>query len=457
MKILLINPLDREFLPPSMFPLGLGYVASSLRNAGHEIDVLDLNGNRDDGLLELKKRLTKNHFDLIGMTSIITQYGKVKDLGKFVKSFSPSTPLVIGGAGPTSVPLLYLKNCYADIVCIGEGENTIKEIADCIEKENPLDKCAGIAFKNEFNEINITPERDHIVDINTIPMPAWDIFRYSDIYMENFLFKFGKNRGMSILSTRGCPGHCTYCMCNFGHKLRMRSPENICKEIEALISRYNVKHIHFIDDTFITTPKRIIALCDAFKMQFPEITWSANARANLVNPDILKYMAESGCISVAYGIESGSPKILKEMKKGVTVEQANDAIKWTREAGINLTTYFMIGFPGETPETIRETVEFCKNNRVGGEFFFATPFPGTELYQYARKNHIINDEDLYLEYAGEVRDFLVNLTNMSNEQLFTLKENAEAEVQKHLKMYNIVIKPSVRKDPREVAASLPKF
>ena len=145
------------------------------------------------------------------------------------------------------------------------------------------------------------------------------------------------------------------------------------------------------------------------------------------------------------------------MKKGVTVEQANDAIKWTREAGINLTTYFMIGFPGETPETIRETVEFCKNNRVGGEFFFATPFPGTELYQYARKNHIINDEDLYLEYAGEVRDFLVNLTNMSNEQLFTLKENAEAEVQKHLKMYNIVIKPSVRKDPREVAASLPKF
>lgn len=457
MKILLVNPVDREFMPPCMFPLGLGYVAASLRNAGHEIYVLDLNGNRDDGFFELRKLLTKTSFDLICITSIITQYKKVKHLGKFVKSLSPDVPLVIGGAGPTSVPLLYLKNTSADIVCIGEGEYTMKEIADCIEKDSPLDKCAGIAFKNEFNEINFIQERDHIVDINTNPMPAWDLFRYSDLYMENFLFKFDKKRGMSILSTRGCPGHCTYCMCNFGHKLRMRSPENVCKEIEALISLYNVEHIHFIDDTFITTSKRVIALCDAFKKQFPGITWSANARANLVNPDILKYMAESGCISIAYGIESGSPKILKEMKKGVSVEQANNVIEWTREAGINLVTYFMIGLPGETPETIRETVEFCKKNKVGGEFFFATPFPDTELYQYAIDNHIINDEDLYLEYAGEVRDFLVNLTNMSNEQLFTLKEKAEDEIQQHLKKYNIVIKPSIRRDPREVAALLPKF
>lgn len=457
MKILLINPIDREFMPPSMFPLGLGYVAASLKSAGHEVTVVDLNGNRSNGSLELKEQLTKNSFGLIGITGIITQYKKIKELGNFIKSLAPDTLLVIGGAGPTSIPSLFLNNCHSDIICIGEGEETIKNLAYCVENGHNLKECNGIAFKTESDEIHFTPKRMPIEDINSIPYPAWELFRYSDVYMNNFLFKFDRPKGMSIFSTRGCPGHCSYCMCNFGHRLRMRSAENVFKEIESLISGYGIKHIHFLDDTFITSNKRIYDICNGFQNYFPEITWSANARANLVNPDVLKYMAKSGCISLAYGIESGSPTILKTMKKGITIEQASDAIKWTRESGINLVTYFMIGMIGETPETIKETVEFCKKNLVGGEFFFAAPFPSTDLYQYARENKIINNEDLYIEYTGEVRDFLVNLTKMSNEELFTLKENAEIEIQNHLKKHNIALRSSIRKDPWETAASLPKF
>jgi radical SAM superfamily enzyme YgiQ (UPF0313 family) len=139
------------------------------------------------------------------------------------------------------------------------------------------------------------------------------------------------------------------------------------------------------------------------------------------------------------------------------VEQAANAIKWTRDAGIALTAYFMIGMPPETAGTIRETVEFCKTHLVGGEFFFATPFPGSDLYRYAVEKKLINNEDLYLEYAGEVRNFVINLTSMNNAELFTLKERAEEEIKAHLSGHNITVKSSIRNNPRETAASLPEF
>jgi len=232
---------------------------------------------------------------------------------------------------------------------------------------------------------------------------------------------------------------------------------NIFEEIKLLVGRYGVKHIHFIDDTFIASYKRIVYLKEHFKAEFPELSWSANARADMVTLESLKMMKDSGCVSLAYGIESGSPDILKYIRKEVTVEQASRAIEWTRQLGIALTTYFMIGMPIETPKTIRESVDFCKKNLVGGEFFFATPFPGTELYRYAKEHKIITDDVLYLEYAGEVRDFVVNLTVMSNEELFKLKDEAENEIKSYLEKNNISIKSSIRKDPRKIAASLPKF
>lgn len=457
MKILLVYPLIREFMAPSMPPLGLAYIAASLKEAGHEIKVVDLNGDRENGLLYLKNLISGGSFGMIGISSIITQYKRVKELGKLIKSIVPHTPLVLGGPGPTSIPELYLKNCNADIVCMGEGEETTKEIVDYIQNKMPLESCTGIIFKRQDGSYVNTGKRSQIRDINTIKFPAWEMFYTIKVYVENYLFKQGRDKGMSILSTRGCPGECNYCMCNFGRMLRMRTVENIFSEIETLVRNYNIEHIHFIDDTFITTSKRIKEISNFFKNEFRSLTWSANVRVNFVKPDVLKIMADSNCVSLAYGIESGSPAVLKYMKKGFTTEQASNAIKWTREAGILLTTYFMIGMPCETYETVRETIDFCKENLVGGEFFFVTPIPGAELYEYAKENKIINDEDVYMEHVGEVRDFLVNLTNMSNEELFAIKENAELEIKEHLGRHNITVKQSVRKNPRELVHSLPKF
>lgn len=444
-------------MAPSMPPLGLAYIAASLKGAGHEIKVVDLNGDRENGLSYLTKLLSNESFGMIGVSSIITQYKRVKEIGKLIKSVVPHTPLILGGPGPTSIPELYLKNCYADIVCMGEGEEAVKEIADYIQNKMPLELCKGIIFKKQEGSYVNTGKRSQIKDINTIKFPAWEMFYTIKVYLENYLFKHGRKKGISVLSTRGCPGECNYCMCNFGRMLRMRTAENIFSEIEPLVRKYDIEHVHFIDDTFITTVKRIREISDFFKNEFRSLTWSANVRVNFVKPDVLKIMAGSNCVSLAYGIESGSPTVLDYMKKGFTAEQASNAIKWTREAGISMTTYFMIGMPCETEETVRETIDFCKRNLVGGEFFFATPIPGTELYNYAIANKIISDEDTYMEHIGEVRDFLVNLTKMRDEDLFTIKENAELEIKEHLKRHNVTVKPSIRKSPRETAATLPEF
>lgn len=457
MKILLIYPLDRDFMPPSMPPMGLAYIAASLKEAGHQITLIDLNGDRSQGLDRLKEILRNESFGMVTISSIITQFKKVRDLGKIVKESAKDTPLVMGGAGPTSIPDLYIGECRADVVCRGEGEETIKELADLIEQEKPLSVCPGISYRDQDNSIKTTPQRQAIRDIDKIDLPAWEEFKQIGTYLENYLFRNGRQKAISILSTRGCPGQCNYCMCNFGRVLRIRSVKNIISEIGMLIDKYGVEHIHFIDDTFVTSIGRMKEFCREFKDAFPRMSWSANARADMVNRNILELMSACGCISLAYGIESGSPTVLKYIRKNITVKQAADAISWTRQAGINLATYFMIGMPCETPQTVKETVEFCKSNLVGGEFFFATPFPGTELYRYARKNGLINNESLYLEHAGEVRDFIINLTSMSNEELFKVKEEAETEIKEYLAKHNIAVKPSIRKDPREAAASLPRF
>jgi radical SAM superfamily enzyme YgiQ (UPF0313 family) len=457
MNILLIYPSDREFMPPSMPPLGLAYIASTLLQAGHRVNLIDLNCDREHGLTRLQDALQNETFGMIGISSIITQFKKVKELGALVKKLQPHTPLVLGGAGPTSMPELYLDRCGGDIVCIGEGELTVKELVSLLQSNAPLDSCAGIVFRGPDGSFVATTPRGQIQDIDSLPFPSWESFGSIAPYVDNYLFRAGKENGISIFSTRGCPGQCNYCMCNFGRKLRFRSAENIFGEIAHAVAEYGVKHIHFVDDTFVTAHDRVRQVCAGFKSRFPELTWSANVRANLVNADILQEMAAANCISLAYGIESGSPQVLRYMKKGVTPEQARNAITWTRDAGIALTCYFMIGMPCETPETISETVEFCKANLVGGEFFFVTPLPGTELYRHALQNGIITNEELYLEHVGEIRNFLVNMTTMSTDQLFDLKEQAESAITDHLKNHGMAVKQSIRENPRETVASLPRF
>ena len=442
-------------MPPSIFPLGLGYIASTLIENNHSVKILDLNGKRlkNEAVVE---ELAADQYDLVGISGIITQYKKIKEITQLIKNQYPDIPVVLGGAGPTSTPTLFLNHTSCDYVCIGEGEKVILDIINYLQGNINLNDFKGIAYKSE-DQIVYTEKQDTIKDLDTLSFPAWQLFDSMEIYVKNFLFRFDKPTGMNIMTSRGCPGRCVYCLNHFGHRIRNRSSDSIMQEIMLLIKLYKIQHVHFIDDTFVASKKVARELCNRIIKEDLGITWSTNARVDQVNEDILKLMASSGCISVAYGVESGSPKILKEMRKGFRLEQAKRAIQLTRKVGIDCKAYFIIGMPGETEDTIKETVDFCKESLVGGEFFFATPFPQTELWDYAISNHMIKNEEAYIELVGEVRDFIINLTQFKDEKLFSLKEKAENEIQEHLKSNEVKFKVGTRQDPRETAKHLPEF
>lgn len=457
MNILLIYPIDREFMPPSVFPLGVAYIASTLIENGHNVDILDMNAERDEGDSKLKKYLASNSYDWIGISSIITQYKKVKQLAADIKKLAPKTPLIMGGSGPTSHPIIFIKKALADIIVVGEGELTILDLCNHIDNRDVLINCPGLCLKHN-NSILFTPSRQPIHDLDKIPFPVWENFPIQP-YLKNCLFRFREDgKGINLMTSRGCPGKCTYCMRNFGNKVRNRSVKNIMDEIKILRHKFGVNHFHFIDDTIASDKKRLMNLAERIIETKIPITWSANARVTQVKPNLLEKMAKSGCVRLSYGVESADTRILKEMKKGITPKIASDAIQWTRQAGIDARAYFMIGFPSEDAASIQNSVEFCKENLVGGEFFFLTPFPGSEVYDYALQNGLITNEDVYLQVAGEVRNFVVNCTkHLGNETLFTIKEQAEKEIRDYLKKHGIEVKESIRKDPRESVKNLPRF
>lgn len=426
MKILLINPPVRHY----MFPLGLGYIASCLREEGHDVNVLDIDGCRYPK--EVVERKLKNHdFEAVGISGMITTYPYVKWLASIIKK-EHSVPIVVGGTGGTSYPQLYLENTEADVVVIGEGESTSKELFDAIENSRNLKDVAGIWYK-EDGKILQTPLRELIENLDIVPYPAWELFP-TEWYVTRGVWaaEAEARRQMSILTTRGCPYQCAFCYhCFQGLKTRFRSPENVIGEIKELIEKYRTKFFNFADDLFVLNKGRVLDICKKIKEENLDIKWSATGRVNLVDRELLQAMASAGCVFIGYGIESGGQLILNNMNKQATVEQAKRAIRLTREAGIYPDCSFMIGFPGETRETIRETVNFIKEMDLSleGGFFFTTPYPGTLLWKYAKEKGLIPDDEALISNYGEMsQKLLVNFTNFTNEELIAIKNRAEKEV-----------------------------
>lgn len=436
MRVLLINPTIREWAKPNVLPLGLAYIASVLRNAGHEVEMMDINAHRWDRE-EVEKRIKDANFDVAGIGAIVTVYKYVKRLISTLKKYHPGKKIIVGGSMGTSIPHIMLDKTDADIACIGEGEVTMVELIDAIENSRDLADVDGIWFKGENGGIHENENRTPVKDLDSVPMPAWDLFPM-DIYLKNPVGAPNRNKwlngstddsnilSMNLSATRGCPYKCIYCYHDFmGQKYRHRSPENIVTEMKTLHEKYGVEYFHFIDDEFCLKRSFVYDFCEKVKAVFKnKVTWGCSGRVNLMTEDLIAAMADAGCVLIGYGIESGSQKMLDVMKKRVTVEQAKTAVRLTVKYLGWADCSFMIGIPGENQETIQETVDFCKELGLTPEvIFFTTPYPGTELYQMALSQGKIKDEEEYLLGLGEQgEEVRVNFTEFSDEQLLDIQE-----------------------------------
>jgi len=400
MKVLLINPPWR-IKPKSLWsgisgilpPLGLGYLASMLKKEGIAVEILDLNALQKppEALADFLKDKT---CQWIGITATTNLISSAKKLAEISRAYQPGAKIVLGGVHPTVLPEEVLSWPEVDFVVRGEAEQTIIELL----KEKPVPEIKGLSYRVEGKSLH-NPDREFIADLDEIPFPAYDL-----LPIKKYLPALGgykKLPALSVITSRGCSGACTYCNNFFGRRVRKRSAENVIAELSLLKQDYGIKEIYFYDDSFTEFPGKVIDLCRKMEEAKLDLSWSCFARINLVNEDLLRAMKTAGCHHISYGIESGSPELLSAINKKVSLEKIREVVAMTKKAGIDLLLGFMLGLPGETRETMEATKKLAlKLDPAMAIFDITTPFPGTELYQWAEKNGYLktkkwDEYDLY--------------------------------------------------------------
>jgi len=378
-------------------PMGLASLAAPLERAGYGVTIIDA------PLLKLTfsqlgKQLAKKQPEVIGVTAMTPQIIDAFRTITIAKKVCPEAVTVLGGAHATFLPVKTLQSCSdLDVVCVGEGEQTLLELVQTIEKNGQFSKIRG-TFCQENGRLIKNETRPPVSNLDELPFPARHLLE-----MDKYKV-FGKKITIgAILTSRGCPFHCAFCSSNriFGKKFRTRSPKNVMDEVEQVVSDYNPATIEFSDDLFTMNHKRVQVICKEYKKRRIDLPWACSSRVNTVSRTLLREMKRAGCHLIFYGIESGSQRILDAMRKGITIRQIEETIKRTNQERIDTYGAFILGWPGETIQEINKTITFAKNLDLDfSQFSIATPYPGTFLYDKIKEEGLLTSEDWTQFTAG---------------------------------------------------------
>lgn len=412
MKILLLSPIitAKDQLFASCVPhLGLCYIKACLHQSGFkDVKHYDVARKSFDYLVEL---IHKECPDVVGISCYTESRHNTFAMAKLIKSLRPECKVIIGGAHATAVGGRILNTVSnVDVLCIGEGELTMVELCKALENGSDLSKVTGIIYR-KGNEVITTPPRYFIENLDEIPFPDYeglDIYEYK---MWIFSFMHGKPLA-HLISARGCPYGCAYCATSlFWKKCRMRSAKNVVDELQWLQEKYGFKNFSFTDDLFTFNKKRTIDICKEIMDRKLDISWCVLTRADCVNRDVIKAMAEAGCKGIQFGVESGSNRILAELGKKETVEEYAQAFAWCKEFKIETLMNLLVGSPGENAESLHETKNLILNLKptyLG--LSSIRVFPGTPLYNRGIKeglfdeNVFLNEDIKYLPYTGSMTE-----------------------------------------------------
>lgn len=395
-KVLFILPSSRKHYAKAKVKVGIperpsltfATLAAPLLQAGHEVEVLDLNiAARPDA--ELAKKLDEFSPDYVGITCTTPLVQNVRNMASVAKQHNADTVVVVGGAHPSSLPESTMAGSDIDIVCVGEGDFTITEIVGGAD----LSSIRGIHYMKDGVPV-ANPSRELIADLDRLPMPVWSLFDLSRYRTPRLTCR--ANPVGTLETSRGCVYGCTYCNKNvFGRTCRMKSPQRVVDEIEYMIEA-GFRDIHIMDDGFTTDLKRAKQICDLIVERGLKVPWNLHngIRVNRVDKEFLEKARDAGCYSVTFGIESGDQTILDNIHKGTTLEQARQAFAWTKEVGIETLAFFMLGLPGETEVTLQKTIDFAKE--LDPDYTKASillPLPGTPLYGQFEQEGRIRSKD----------------------------------------------------------------
>lgn len=427
MKILVINISLRPNSPIKIFPIGLGYITTAMKNAGFKFDLLDVDLYRytDE---QIQDYISKKKYDVICFGCIVTGYKMVKHLAAMIKEVNPNTKILVGNTVASSIYKTLLTKTVIDVAMLSEGDETIVELLTAIEKGESLKNVQGIAYK-DGDEIIVTPEKPLIKDISSLPFIDFEIFeveKYIEhsklVVNEPLPFPREDTRALPVNTARGCIANCGFCYHIFKYKpYRYRSAESIVSEIKELVDHYHLNYILFWDELTFFSKQHVLDFANKVLEENLHFYWTGQCRANLFTDDkdleIMQKMKESGCLGMTYSLESADEEILKAMNKKINIEQFAKQTELFHRAGIDVWTSLVIGYPQETPETIKKTFDCCIENKIFPSAGFLLPQPGSQMYDYAVSNGFIGDEEEYLLKMGDRQDLRLNMTSMSDEEL----------------------------------------
>lgn len=431
MKTLLVIP-RYEYGECYVLPMGILYVASALKRRGHDVVTLNLN-HLINPYVALVRKIGDEGIGFVGTGGLSGEYQVLKKLFETVKRASPEVTTFCGGGIITaepSVAMIALE--YVDIGIIGEGDETVPDLIDCLSEGGALEEIRGIIYKEESGELKITGKREEILDLDKLPLPDYDGFEYARYLGENdagFGWKGERLSPVSVIGSRSCPYACTFCFHPTGVRYRTRSLDHVFAEIDLLVDRYHVNHIALREELFSMDRARTLAFCEGMKKR-RGLYWSIQLRINQVDDDVLCALVAARCFAVFVGIESVDDNVLHSMNKKINHEQIEAVVGTGRRLGLLIRSGLIFGDKAETIESARKSLEWVRRNegynailrRPAITAAMLVPFLGSELYRYACKKGIIEDRVEYLRKGCPI----VNLTEKSESDFLHMMQEVQA-------------------------------
>ncbi len=392
MKILYATPpltLDERYgsfagAGSSAPSLGILTLAALTRKKGYESFVIDaaaLNLTRSAFLRQVQNIRP----DVLGFSITTLSVLHADALAREIRQLMPTTRIIIGGPHPSAVPVETCERFPVfDVAVVGEGEETILELLAALSGAKPLSSVAGIVYRDTTG-VQMNPRRPFLKALDTLPHPAWDMLEGFPQRFSPPVFKTRRLPAASLVTSRGCPNKCIFCDRSvFGASCHVFSAGYVVEMMVELYEKFGVREFCFEDDTFVTFGSRLAEICHRLIELKLDISWSCLGRVNHVSAENLALMRKAGCWQISYGIESGSQEILSLINKNVKIDQIRKALSLSREAGLLNKGFFIVGHPGETAESLRQTINFALELPLDDiSVMMLTPFPGSEIYARA--------------------------------------------------------------------------
>ena len=454
MRILFVNPCLRLDAKRRYPPVGLACILTACRKAGIEFDLFDMDALNlpPEGLRDFLK---DKQYDVCALGAIVSSFKLVKHLITHMREHNRECTIIAGNSVASSVPEILLRNTEVDIGVMAEGDITIVDVLDALRTGRSLSTVNGIAYLDGDTFVKTTA-RDAVKKLDDIGFPDWDLFdlkaynpRLADpVEGEDNEVIFPLN------AARGCPYKCTFCYHVFiEERYRKYSETAVMNEIRRLHDQFGATFIHFWDElTFPSIPsvERMIFALDQLPFR---VRWQGITRGDLFKPehtDLVKRMKDAGCESIAFSIENANAEILKAMKKRINIEQIVGHTQALLRGGVTPFTSIIFGYPQETPESIKETLDLAERCGIFPSVGFLQPLPGTPMYEYAIEHGFITDQVEYLMNAGDRQDFHVNMTKMPTDELIgRVMDGMQALATRMGLQFDNPLKTSVYQKPKE--------